>query len=144
MISHRFLVLFAIFYVQKYQSPKYYMLSPRVPLRKGSCRFNCCFQSARVSPKVLLRLEFLAAHPILNIGFPNGPGVRYRNFFIPWVVKNPKISSWEVKACLPWANFWRFFQPLGWRNFHTWNQPIQKSYIFGAFLFCQGFSLFIN
>ena len=20
-----------------------------------------------------------------------------------------------------WANFWRFFQPLEWRNFHTWN-----------------------
>ena len=62
------------------------------------------------------------------IGFRNG------NFFIPWVVKNLKISPWEGKGLppaglrplggklfFPWANFWRFFQPLGWRNFHTWN-----------------------
>ena len=58
--------------------------------------------------------------------------VRYRNFFIPRVVKNLKISPWEEKAhlpraCGPWevsfffprAHFWRFFQPLGWRNFYT-------------------------
>ena len=48
-------------------------------------------------------------------------GFRYGNFFIPWVEKNLKISPWEGKSCLPWANFWSFFQPLGWRNSHTWN-----------------------
>ena len=48
--------------------------------------------------------------------------VRYRNFFIPRVVKNLKISPWEEKAHLPRAHFWRFFQPLGWRNFYTRHQ----------------------
>jgi hypothetical protein len=52
-------------------------------------------------------------------------GFRYGNFFIPRVVKNLKISPWEGKSLppaglwplggklfFPWANFWRFFQPL--------------------------------
>ena len=59
-------------------------------------------------------------------------GVGYRNFFIPRVEKNLKISPWDEKACLPraygaWEEtfpsrgliFVGFFNPLGWRNFYT-------------------------
>ena len=38
-----------------------------------------------------------------NKGFPNGPGFRYGNFFIPRVVKNHKMSPREEKAYLPRA-----------------------------------------
>ena len=64
--------------------------------------------------------------------------VSYRNFFIPRVEKKLKISPCDEKACLPWANFWRFFQPLGRRNFYTqhtahWEIPYfweEKSFFF--------------
>jgi hypothetical protein len=33
----------------------------------------------------------------INIGFPNEPSFRYRNFFIPRVEKPPKMSPREEK-----------------------------------------------
>ena len=40
---------------------------------------------------------------VANKEFPNGPGFRYGNFFIPRVVKNHKMSPREEKAYLPRA-----------------------------------------
>ena len=65
-------------------------------------------------------------------------GFRYGNFFIPRVEKTLKISPWEGNFYLTWANFWRFFQPLGRRNFYTqhtahWEIPYfweEKSFFF--------------
>ena len=36
-----------------------------------------------------------------NKGFPNEPDVGYRNFFIPWVEKNVKISTWDEEISIP-------------------------------------------
>jgi hypothetical protein len=45
-------------------------------------------------------------HLLLIIGFPNGPGFRYGNFFIPRAV-GPR----EVRVSFPRANFKVFFNP---------------------------------
>ena len=47
-----------------------------------------------------------------NKGFPNGPGFRYGNFFIPRVVKNHKMSPREEKAYLPRAVWNSNFCPV--------------------------------
>ena len=77
-----------------------------------------------------------------NIGFPNGPGFRYGNFFIPRVVKNHKMSPREEKAYLPraygpWEErisslgliFGGFFNPWDEEISIPETRPIRKSYI---------------
>ena len=50
---------------------------------------------------------------IRNKGFPNGPGFRFGNFFIPRVVKNIKMSPLEKKAYLPRAVYLITNGPFG-------------------------------
>ena len=69
-------------------------------------------------------------------------GFRYRNFFIPWVEKNLKISPWEGNSNLPraygpWEDrvsslgliFGGFFNPWDEEISIRETRPIRKSYI---------------
>ena len=63
-----------------------------------------------------------------------------------WKAYLPRAyGPWEGKLYIPWANFWRFFQPLGWRNFYTWHPAHSEiPYFFGKECSNNTFSLEIR
>ena len=75
-----------------------------------------------------------------NIGFPNGPVVRYGNFFIPRVKKSSKISpsSSRLKMISSWVMCkWDFFslKLVQWKMLLGRIRPSKSSYVFIIFLF---------
>ena len=95
---------------------------------------TCVLKFVKMKQEFHVKQKFCLVNSYRNTISKWALGFRYRNFFIPRVEKNLKISPWEGNSCLPraygpWEErvsslgliFGGFFQPLGWRNFHTWN-----------------------